>query len=116
MHACHEALPGYDPGNIWHDGCEECEDRAASPFTSLHTLDHNSFRQAWADMLAAKWSGGEGLTRSVSACDRRLLSALYDIAVVLERAAGQDPRVTLVTIDARNEELEAKLAEMFSRG
>ncbi|HTE60419.1 MAG TPA: hypothetical protein VK631_08700, partial [Solirubrobacteraceae bacterium] len=110
MHDFHERLPGYDERNILTDGCDECETRAANPLLGLTHLDHKNFRQAWADMLAAKWSGGEGLTRNVSRCDAQLMSALYTIAVLFERAAGQDPRVTLATIDAKSEGLEAKLA------
>lgn len=113
MHAHHENLPGYDAGNIWHDGCTECEDRARDPLDGLTSLDHQNFRQAWSDMLDAKWSGGVGLTRCVSECDWRLLSALYAIAVLFEKATGQDPRDTLTQIRLRSEVLEARLAEMF---
>lgn len=113
MHALHERLPGYDPGSILHDHCEECEERAADALPGLTALDHNTFRQAWADMLAAKWSGGAGLTRRVSDCDYRLMNALYTVAVLLERAAGQDPRVTLEVIDERCAAANAQLAAMF---
>lgn len=112
-HDYHDGLPGFDAGNIWHDGCRECEVRAANILSGLTSLDHHNFRQAWADMLAAKWSGGEGLNRNVSACDWRLQSALYTIAVLMERATGADPRDTLAAIDAKNAELEARLADMF---
>lgn len=115
MHAPHDALPGYDPGNILHDGCEECEERAAAPLLGLTALDHRNFRQAWADMLAEKWSGGEGLSRNVSECDYRLMGALYTIAVLFERATGADPHHTLAVMDARNERLEAEFAERFGR-
>ncbi|HTE59688.1 MAG TPA: hypothetical protein VK631_05010 [Solirubrobacteraceae bacterium] len=40
MHDFHERLPGYDERNIWHDGCGECETRAAIPLLGLTHLDH----------------------------------------------------------------------------
>jgi hypothetical protein len=109
MHAYHDRLPGFDPGNVLHDGCQECEDRATSPLNGLLHLDHHRFRQAWADMLEEKWSGGSGLARKVSVCDQQLMSALYSIAVLLERAAGMDPHATLAAIDEKSSELEAML-------
>lgn len=108
MHDHHDVLPGFDSGNILHDGCAECEHRAANPLDGLTALDHRKFRQAWADMLAAEWSGGEGLARNVSSCDWSLIGALYTIAVLMERAAGADPHDTLAAIDAKSAELEAR--------
>jgi hypothetical protein len=113
-HVYHDALPGFDPGNIWHDGCPECEDRAADPLDGLSSLGYRNARQAWADMLAAKWSSGEGLSRNVSVCDTRLLNALYAIAVFLERATGGNPHDVLSAIDVRNAELEDTLGRWRS--
>lgn len=113
VHRFHEGLPGHDPRNVLHDGCPECEARAADPLDGLCALDHRNFRQAWADMLDARWSGGLGLDRNVSTCDAKLHTALYTIAVLMERAADIDPRETLLLIDARTIELEARLADMF---
>lgn len=110
MHALHERLPDFDPRNILHDGCDECEERAQKPLDGLTYLDHRNFRQAWADMLEAKWSGGKGLDRNVSRCDWLLMNALYTVAVLMERAAGADPRDTLTQIDAHTADLEARLA------
>lgn len=112
-HAHHEQLPGYDPGNLLHDGCPECEARAADMLHGLLHLDHNRVRQAWADMLAEKWSGGHGISRRVSVCDWKILNALYSIAVLLERGAGLDPHTILAAIVDRNAELEARRRELF---
>lgn len=100
-HVYHDNLPGFHADTIWYDGCDECEDRASRLPASLSSLDHQNFRQAWADMLAEKWSGGLGTGRNLSNCDWKILNALYTFAVVMERATGTNPHDTLAAIDAR---------------
>lgn len=45
-HVYHNALPGYDPRQIWYDGCPECESRAANLPMSINMLDTNNLRIA----------------------------------------------------------------------
>lgn len=100
-HSYHEGLQGFDARNLLHDGCTECEDRARRPLETLCNLDRGQFARAWAQMLDAQWTGGKGAPAHVSRCDLRLAVDLYLVAVMLERNAGQDPRVTLMSIQAR---------------
>lgn len=51
MHNYHERLEGFDARQIWHDGCEECEARAATVPYSLGTLDDERLLRAWERML-----------------------------------------------------------------
>jgi hypothetical protein len=104
-HAFHEGLPGYDPGSIWHDGCYECELRAADPVQGLHILDAGNALRAWTDMLALRWHGGGGLDRRVSRCDALLFDALYQVAVWLERS-GMSPGLVEAHLRAAGERAE----------
>jgi len=81
MHDYHDALPGYDERQIWHDGCAECEDR--SQRLAIGMLDQGNFERAW--VRAAKWNreGGAGL--AISRAEKPLLDALWAIQVQLER-------------------------------
>lgn len=105
MHAPHHALAGYDEGNVLHDGCAECEARAAAPLDGLMALDHVNRAQLWRDMRAHKWSGGAGLDRNLSDADAQMLTALYRIAVFLERA-GIGPDEVERRMVVENQELE----------
>ena len=111
-HVYHEGLPGYDERSIWHDGCPECEQRAAAGFPSVHELDHGNRLRAWRLMRATKWSGGEGADHDVSICDHRLANALYSVAVFLERC-GIKPDEVEDRLAAENERLESRMREMF---
>lgn len=53
-HDYHEALDGYHPAQILHDGCGECEERGADPVLALNHLDAERFRRAW--LRAADWN------------------------------------------------------------
>jgi hypothetical protein len=46
----HDGLPGFDNRHIWHDGCGECEHRAATVPSSIGTLDNNNLVRAWNRM------------------------------------------------------------------
>ena len=50
VHDYHDALLGYDPRQIWHDGCGECEHRGASVPDSIGTLDLERSARAWYRM------------------------------------------------------------------
>ena len=47
MHTYHDDLPGYDPRQIWFDGCPECEHRGQTVPSSIGTLDMNNLARAW---------------------------------------------------------------------
>ena len=76
MHAYHEKLPGFDPAQIWYDGCAECEDRGAKVWRGIGTLDHNNFARAW--QRAIDWNTPRGLD-NVSYAERALLETLWSV-------------------------------------
>jgi hypothetical protein len=73
---------------IWHDGCPECDERAASLPDSISSLDDANRVKAWHFMRAWKWSGGQWTADAdqPSNNDRKLYECLYAIGVMLERA------------------------------
>jgi len=81
VHDYHESLPGYDPEQILHDGCGECEARAKSRNHGLATLDQQNFARAWA--RAAEWNQ-QGL-RNVSAAEVPILDVLWAVQCQLEQ-------------------------------
>lgn len=84
-HDYHDALPGYDPEQILHDGCSECEYRAGLDDHGLSTLDALTFRRAWT--RAADWN--RTLNRVVvSAAEAPLLRLLWSTQLQLERVAN----------------------------
>lgn len=92
MHSYHDGLPGFDEAQILHDGCEECEQRAASPGHGIGNLDRRSFAEAWA--RAAEWNRG-GLS-NVAKAEMPMLSVLWAVQIKLEGygcTIGQVPRV-----------------------
>lgn len=78
-------------GMLLFDGCAECEERAQDPLGGLLQLDHDRALAAWRLMRAEHWSGGGGAGREVSECEDALITALYRVAVWLERNAGLAP-------------------------
>lgn len=80
VHAYHEDLAGYSPGQIWHDGCPECEHRGEH--LQIYTLDTDRFIRAW-DRAAEKRQHG---LRDCSGAERALLDALGSIQIELDRA------------------------------
>jgi hypothetical protein len=83
MHDYHDGLPGYDPGQILHDGCGECEARAQEDDRGLGHLDKGNFYRAWA--RAAQWnrSGLDGVSRA----EVPLLNLLWSVQIRLEAYA-----------------------------
>lgn len=81
MHEYHDILPGFDPDQIWFDGCAECEERGATVYRGISALDHNNFARAWA--RAIQWNT-EGLS-NISYAERALLETLW--AVHLQQEA-----------------------------
>ena len=82
MHSHHESLPGYDKAQILHDGCEECERRAASPNLGLAYLDMHSFVSAMH--RSVKWNQGQLAYSTVSAAESPLLNVLWAFQCQLE--------------------------------
>ena len=89
MHEYHERLPGYDPRQIWYDGCQECGLRAATLPRSLGTLDSDNYARALRRAVA--WSHDEEVGR-VSGNEAPLLNLLWAVHVAGERMqrAGYD--------------------------
>ena len=54
MHDYHDGLPGFSPERVLHDGCGECEARAASPDHGIAHFDRANFVKAWH--RAAEWN------------------------------------------------------------
>jgi hypothetical protein len=79
MHSYHDGLPGYSRYQILHDGCGECESRAASSDHGISTLDKWNFERAWR--RAAQWhlSGVTDLSRA----ERPMLTVLWSVQVQL---------------------------------
>jgi len=80
-HIYHPDLPGYDPQQIIHDGCPECEYRGEDIVRALANLDPPTFARAWkrAGELQA-----DGLPNA-SATELPLLKVLAAIEVQFER-------------------------------
>lgn len=83
-HAHHEALPGYSPAQILHDGCPECEQRGQHPAVAMAHLDNGTFRQAWERAAQAVTGGLE----DEAAAETRLLDWLGAVQVKLQSACG----------------------------
>ena len=84
-HVYHEALPGYSADDVLHDGCPECDARAADPRIGLSHLDDRNRIRMWAKMRAYHFQGGG--VDPVSQNDLQVMGLMYTIAVFLERAA-----------------------------
>lgn len=72
-HAYHEGLPGYDQAQLYHDGCSECEQRAADPEMSV--LYIRDWDAAWQ---RAEAHALEGLG-NVSHAEARVLRMLWAV-------------------------------------
>lgn len=81
VHAYHEQLDGFDPRQIWHDGCEECEERGER--LAIGMLDNGRFRRAWE--RAAEWNRYGGSELAISRAEAPLLNLLWSIQCHLER-------------------------------
>jgi hypothetical protein len=92
MHDYHDGLPGFSGYQMLHDGCGECESRAASSDHGIGTLDKWNFERAWR--RSALWNRN-GVT-DLSHAERPMLTVLWSVQVQLERHGapiGEVPRV-----------------------
>lgn len=83
MHDYHEALPGSDPAQLFHDGCAECERRTTDLRIAIAHMDHDRF--ATAARRALLWRLGDQAQRDalhVADCERELLDVL---GLIIER-------------------------------
>ena len=83
MHTVHQDLGGYDPGQIWFDGCAECEHRGETVPSSIGYLDNTNMARAWDRSLA--WSADELDPATVSNAERPLLRYLEQVRFTNER-------------------------------
>ena len=99
-HDYHEGLPGYDPRQLLHDGCEECEERSRDLSIAITRLDPERFAHAWRrayDQYATR-GGGYEATGPISSAESPLLAALWGIQIQLERRGvpltGEPPQAS----------------------
>jgi len=98
-HNYHEAAPGYDPRQILHDGCAECEHRGKHLDSALAHMDNATFARAWKRAFDWKASNGGGwnATGDLSHAELDLLNVLWGVMVILERfgvaLTGQVPSI-----------------------
>jgi hypothetical protein len=81
-HSYHDELEHYDPRQIWHDGCEECEARGKNVPYSIGTMDSGRFRRAWS--RAWQFENGEDVG-PLSKAEIPLLNLFYILQVNFER-------------------------------
>jgi len=86
-HTYHDALPGYSPAQVLHDGCDECEQRAASFDHGIATLDRQNFARAWE--RAATWNR-HGLP-DLARAEMPMFRCLWSVQIRLQSAAGLEP-------------------------
>ena len=89
IHDYHEALPGFSPSQILHDGCGECESRS----NRISALDGQTFEEAWVRATRFQIYGVPDLSKA----ERPLLETLIAIQIQLERKGvpfGAKPWVT----------------------
>lgn len=85
-HSYHPNLEGYDPGNVLHDGCDECQRRASDPARGYLELDASNQLQLWQDMKRVRFGKQSGpVGRDLSDHDGSMMDHLYLLAVFLER-------------------------------
>lgn len=97
-HSPHQSQPGYHPGQILVDGCEECLHRSARSDHGLDNLDPQAFERAW--YRAIRWQRDGGL--DISSAEIALLRVLWSVQVQLERRGvpiGHIPDGTLIVTD-----------------
>jgi hypothetical protein len=98
MHDYHAGLSGYSEDQLLHDGCAECERRAASPGHGIFELDSLRFARAW---MRAGERHKHGL-RSASQAETPMLDALWAAQVQFERLGwpiGTLPRPFMIKTD-----------------
>lgn len=91
-HAYHPNLDDYDPANVLHDGCDECEGRATS-IAGLLELDDVNLRRLWDRMMWREFPfTREGRPLGpYSDADFNATKMLYHIGVLLERTTTLSP-------------------------
>ena len=85
-HDYHESLEGYDPRQVWHDGCGECERRGATVPYSVRHLDDSNMVRAW-DRTQAWTSDDWSDLGSLSQAEMPLLRFLEDVNLMSRRLA-----------------------------
>jgi hypothetical protein len=80
-HDYHDTLPGFDPAQLLHDGCRECEYRSGLDSHGIQQLDRVNFARAW--LRAADWKQ-RGLP-DISQAEAPMLNTLWAVQVQLER-------------------------------
>lgn len=93
VHDYHEGAPGYSPGQLLHDGCDECAERAREHGGGLAHLTPQQFAYAWA--RAAQWQSGLGSCPDLARAEIPMLEVLWAVQVQLEchgLPIGQMPR------------------------
>lgn len=99
MHAYHEGL-GCPDATILYDGCEECEERAAAGIQGVFALDTNNFWLLWQRMLRTDYGFDNGADHYLTQAEAQLGSRLYNMAVLMERHMGIDPRYVPIRVPA----------------
>ena len=84
-HAFHDRLEGYDPRQILHDGCPECEGRGKDLRSAFAHMDTETFARAWQRAFDLNASNGNHDVGRESAAEADLLLVIYAIQVNLER-------------------------------
>lgn len=81
VHDEHTSLDGYDPAQLLHDGCAECEHRGKSVDVAIGNLDSERFTRAWSRAADLQLRG----LRNASSSELPMLRALAAVQVQLER-------------------------------
>jgi hypothetical protein len=110
MHAFHEGLPGYDPAQILHDSCNECERRSNLPGHVIADLDLTGFRAAWE--RAIRWNK-VGLV-NLSHAEMPALSALWAVQLQFERLDMPIGMLPTTLTDALGEVQKRRIAAVHA--
>jgi hypothetical protein len=81
-HDHHPSLPSFREGQLFIDGCAECERRCAEPWVAINNMDPMRFVTAWFRALA--WQKDED-DPPVSKCEVRVLTIFATFQVKLEQ-------------------------------
>lgn len=81
-HGPHEALSGYHPAHLFHDGCEECETRITIG-AGIGSMDPHRFAAAWS--RATLYGQDQPVPGGVSKTELPALRALWAVQVQLEQ-------------------------------
>lgn len=85
VHSEHTTLDGYDPEQLLHDGCDECEYRGENPALAISNLDPARFLRAWERAGTKQLHG----LRNASRAELPMLDALSAVQVQLERVGWE---------------------------